>query len=931
MAAPTGPMLVVLSLLLCWTVSSNRVKTYLNKSDDAGTSSKSSLMCCCDSEIPPTKTQPMRCRYVTPDGKMRRLVTAWNPLTEGCPIQDLGRGKALLHSPRNPEKCLLTGAEEIEPEKTSKERDMCKVRESLDNRFFPPEMVAVPAVPASGAVPPSRDFAIRVAVPPVPGLGRIFVGIKDIEVVQLDMGIVMVRKSDDIFSFKVTGEHGKGQAKVQAYIHGLDYQLPDSTSSSLIGLVQNLEHYTAKLLTLGIAKNYGTLDNSPLSADFNLAGDFQLDDEGEISTWTVTNREGDAKVSVGSGGIVNTLLNVIIQAFGGMEKIIFEQVWPLVQQLISVKVGQALKTVPKASGDIDIKVNVKGRCIERDNDKRCPSQKLKLELDFSSEMHYEPHLFISSLIGSDFFAANEFAQDLASKSIKQFEKGEGVFKGTYVSAEVGVSASTELLGLNVFASPNVVVPFGLISSMFPVGNFVDESQPLFLNSGAVGVANGVATLYDVELAGVRLPADAEGGVMEFGAELEFFTVELDECEGDKGIFAADSGIAVNSPGIMTQISKEMGFSLRADMLRSAEEHVQIGFNVDAMAAPAQHSMQPLKEQQQAMVKQQQQQQLTRRLKESEGEDAFVVHLGEEYIKSIFKNVSEGMLKPRNVRNTSESTADGIVPTKFARPYARFKAPLPLMEMISELETNLLVEMGASEKAKMGGPDLFKTDLHLRTEGTLTLSRQVYSFFANGHDSPDYGYLHFTLPGFVGSHEDFEKNEKQSMKPVLAYLTCGNLELWDLNKDEKPFHGAPHLQLDLAEEPSKMAGWFGEEHEPLTYKSENCILISEEKGFFKGYTRKFFCSGNKEGLADLRKGLLLQIQRLQDSSSQWPKACAPGPNGAEPICMGNPDGTWFRQFSPFDIGTFFPQTNIPTSKSDVSSPLDQWKHALAAFD
>lgn len=781
-----------------------------------------------------------------------------------CPSRTRSARKSEINT------CILDKNTKIEPPKQSKQRAQCAVASSLDSKIFPV---------GTGA-------ALRQAVANLPGIGDLYLRIHQIHITEVNLWLNLKRKDDHTFTFKVTGPGGKGHAKVRAWLEGLEVVTPDSKLDTFADVVSKFENVGVWLLTAGYAKNYGRMDMAPVDIDLSMSGDFRID--GGYWELVPGTEQHHADVKLGSGGLLMGIVNLLIKALGGMDKIFFEQVWPLLREVIPEKVGVAFETVPFKDGELDQNFKVTATCVKPEG-RRCPNEELKLDVRQSSSIRMFPKPILKQLSEGGFLEIVPAAKELLADVAGAYNQG------SLLNGSAGVFELTAALshddGLAVTVSPSVEAPMRLIKTILDpyvnIGDFLPSNGSLFA-TGGLAMEKGSAVASDMLVENVVLPVSlAEGDdALELNVTLEEFSAELETADADDIVFGKSSPLAVRLPGFQAGLGHESGFSMRmqqrSDLLRAS--------------------------------------------------------LSPEYIMPLIHDATSNGVQPASVRTGANAEeADAQVPSVFQRPFSRTPRALDLNRLLKAVELKLDLNVD-TPKVDVKEEEILTVDTAATLTATLRLGSPFYQGILDA-STPDHGYLHFATPGYFGK---LPGSKSVPETKAFAWLTCGTLELYEVKPGSKPFDTEPVISLDLRSDDAIsliQSNVDGKRKDvkmnvaKLGSTQHGCLFVGEDQHVFGlfGSTQQFFCAPF-DVMELLTQAALLQVKRFQNAAAVWRDACVPGVGGldVEPVCPGSPDGTWFRRLDPLNATTYFPGRRPPAGPEEVISPQDSWNAARKRF-
>ncbi|CAE7245788.1 unnamed protein product, partial [Symbiodinium microadriaticum] len=228
-------------------------------------------------------------------------------------------------------------------QKGSFESKACRAQEELDSIRYPPEKYG--------------NASIRMVIPAT-RIGDLHLLIEKVQVVSFDVIGNLVRNSDTTFSFELGGIDGP--ATVDVYVEGIKFKAPDSAVPGITKAAATIDSFLRPVFTLGTSKA-DSLKEGPLKASFKMKGEFKLSEGGH---WEVLPKAvSDVKLVFGRGGIVQGMINYLVDAYGNMDEIFLTSVWPVLASAIPESLGQAFVQIPRRDGQLRHRFNLHGRCL----------------------------------------------------------------------------------------------------------------------------------------------------------------------------------------------------------------------------------------------------------------------------------------------------------------------------------------------------------------------------------------------------------------------------------------------------------------------------------------------------------------------------------------------------------------------------------------
>ncbi|CAE7800733.1 unnamed protein product [Symbiodinium sp. CCMP2456] len=251
-------------------------------------------------------------------------------------------------------------------QKGSFESKACRAQEELDSIRYPPEKYG--------------NASIRMVIPETP-IGDVHLLIEKIQVVSFHIVGSLVRNSDTTFSFELGGSDGPGT--VDIYVQGIKFKAPDSALPGITKAAAKIDSFLRPVFTLGTSKA-DSLKEGPLKTSFKMKGEFKLSEGGH---WEVLPKAvSDVKLVFGRGGIVQGLINQLVDSYGNMDEIFLTSVWPVLASAIPESLGQAFVQIPRRDGQLRHRFNLHGHCLVPVEDgERCETDQVSITLQDLTE------------------------------------------------------------------------------------------------------------------------------------------------------------------------------------------------------------------------------------------------------------------------------------------------------------------------------------------------------------------------------------------------------------------------------------------------------------------------------------------------------------------------------------------------------------------
>ncbi|CAE7242483.1 unnamed protein product [Symbiodinium sp. CCMP2456] len=88
----------------------------------------------------------------------------------------------------------------------------------------------------------------------------------------------------------------------------------------------------------------------------------------------------DVKLVFGRGGLVQGLINYLLDSYGNLDEIFLTSVWPVLASAIPESLAQAFVQIPRRVGQLRHSFNIRGRCLQPLKDgERCETDQVSIE------------------------------------------------------------------------------------------------------------------------------------------------------------------------------------------------------------------------------------------------------------------------------------------------------------------------------------------------------------------------------------------------------------------------------------------------------------------------------------------------------------------------------------------------------------------------
>eukprot|EP00930_Biecheleria_cincta_P096535 TRINITY_DN88365_c0_g1_i1.p1 TRINITY_DN88365_c0_g1~~TRINITY_DN88365_c0_g1_i1.p1 ORF type:complete len:1664 (-),score=262.62 TRINITY_DN88365_c0_g1_i1:4-4995(-) len=756
---------------------------------------------------------------------------------------------------------------------TSIDRQRCQAQEHLDSWFFPPEEFG--------------EAAIRTTFPGT-AIGDVHLVVDKIQVINFEMDLKLERRGDRVFTFEISGREEGRHAPIDLWFEGLGFHLPDNPLlGSFAQAFSSVESWFSKLFSKG-KSHKGRLDASRLCLLVYMRGEFELDRSG---AWQVNREtaESDVIIHFGSGGVLQRLIDKLIEAYGSVNELFSKNVWPLFSKIIPAKVGKAFEAVPKRIGTLSHELHIEGKCKSRQG-KACPEDELEIRfseimpLDLALAPFLESYTsqFNETASGSSTSESKPVGYELMRNFVSTAAQGS-VLKHSYVSLAAELSyAHNEATKVEVLGTTELDTSF--VESMIGDAELLLQVIPALpqqlLLEGKMRVAPEGLAVDNASLRHFRIPYAVGNGT-----------------RGESDFFAVNATI---------DHVRALPVKWNSGDLLSLDANLEIRADREAV-----------------------------HLQERARRSVMNLSLRPAWMEAVLASPRANWTTPSNVRTAPKEMADGVLPHEFQRRWAVMPATIDPVRILTNLNLTSMLELHGQE-AISGQPESLRMSFNLVASADLRLGRRFWRELSD-RSAVDNGFIHFSIRG-SSSEKIADKIfplYSTSASPVLLELACGQLTMYNL-KDGGPY-AEIFLKHDLAEVGRDDGLYRGGILAALVVDSGNrtCLRVNTEKELLKTRER-YFCSKDVPKMYKLHEALKLQLLRFSnvgeaaltgraaDDLIQQTVLSSGGRVQDHFVSEPRPvlrDSTWFRRVYP-------PQMLPPKSVEDVETPQQRWYKALA---
>ncbi|CAE7737907.1 Atrnl1, partial [Symbiodinium sp. CCMP2456] len=257
-----------------------------------------------------------------------------------------------------------------------------------------------------------------------------------------------------------------------------------------------------------------------------------------------------------------------------------------------------------------------------------------------------------------------------------------------------------------------------------------------------------------------------------------------------------------------------------------------------------------------------------------------------------------------VRTAAANRPDGEVPQAFRQKQSIVPAELDMHKTVAQAHLGVSLSFFGEVDAS-SGEDLLNVSAGVVLRATLDLGSAFWRAVATRREK-DFGFVHASRSGTWGTFEP----GKLPTHPVLLDIGCGQLRIFDASEGAEPYKNLMH-SVDLYD--------LLDNDSAENTVTEPCMLIES-----LAVPKNYFCA-EAESIKFVREALELQLGRFRSIGSAMTDAKAQDNKSfalqREPVEVFA-DTTWFRQFNPIDMKSWFP--DLPTARAEeVETPLQRW--------
>jgi len=739
-------------------------------------------------------------------------------------------------------------------QKGSFESKACRAQEELDSIRYPPEKYG--------------NASIRMVIPATP-IGDVHFLIEKIQVVSLDIAASLVRNSDTTFSFELGGSDGPGTVNV--YVQGIKFKAPDSAVPGITKAAAKLDSFLRPVFTLGISKA-DSLKEGPLKASFKMKGEFKLSEGGH---WEVLPKAvSDVKLVFGRGGLVQGLINHLVDAYGNMDEIFLTSVWPVLASAIPESLGQAFVQIPRRVGQLRHNFNIQGRCLvpHEEEEERCATDQVSIVFqDVTATAILPKPLAEKYLVSQNCSKSCEAVeQSLPMLLLQSYVNSSeaSVFDGT--STETGLQVDYSVQDFTKIrldggaVAPMKLLEIGLGNGSNLLANLLPAVPGKLTSVGSLSLIEGnKVVIPEARLERLRLPLllDGQKEALELNLTLSKVTAISD---------GPDSSILDVIVGYFDlTLDRVLGL-----VFKSQDSHYD-----------------PLLD----------------------------ITVNRTYINNMISAVEHAWPQPLNVRTAAASRPDGEVPEAFRQKQSIVPGELDMHKTMPQAHLgaslNLVGEVDAAS-----GEDLLNVSAGVVLRATLDLGSAFWRAVVTCREK-DFGFVHASRRGVWGALE----HSRLPTQRVLLDIGCGQLRIFDDSAGAEPYGQLVH-SADLYDL------WRDQEFDPENTDYGPCMFITETF-----WHKNYFCAEAKS-IKFVREALSLQLARFSSIAASVVDAQAQDvesfaalrTSGYKALTPSKPaevfaDSTWFRQLNPIDRTSWAPDLP-PAQAGEVETPLQRWKRA-----
>eukprot|EP00933_Yihiella_yeosuensis_P035363 TRINITY_DN2887_c2_g1_i6.p1 TRINITY_DN2887_c2_g1~~TRINITY_DN2887_c2_g1_i6.p1 ORF type:complete len:1700 (-),score=303.37 TRINITY_DN2887_c2_g1_i6:238-5280(-) len=848
--------------------------------------------------------------YIEPAG----ATSEWGEALETHPLSDLPEASLLEKSGGNVSKSIDAKGSLLEHSESdggvSMDAKTCRAQEDLNRKYFPPEKFG--------------DAAIRMVVPATP-IGDIHVKLDHIHLRHFQFKVHLRRNTDTTFSFEVTGVNGEKDGNLKAFIRGLDFTIPGSSLDGFAKGWSAVESTFIKIGSLGMAKDAGHIDRGPLNVKLWMKGEFEFTKDGN---WMLRDgAQSTADVSFGSGGILQAIINSLIDKYGGMDQLLVEQLWPILSMAIPAKLGNAFTSASVENGQIRHDLILTGTC-RQDSKGECGPM-FDLEVTDVTNVNAVPEPILHE------FSTKWADQSALWSSMPMFQAlADAYSAGQKVLTDGKMGGAMALRYLRDVSLGGLDKPF--FGQPDWTEAFKERGEPISI--GFKGLSwlpwNFFSVVFEStpgmkELLAMIPSADKKleaSGKAEFDGrdDKDLVTVSKMGLENLRLPFVATTGqaealevscwienvearrVSVNTTDFPNvKVSADFGLGLQRD------RGIQAAFPYSASENP-------------------------------------LISISEEFKTELEKGLISG---DGLVRENPEEWGDGKLPRKFRRKFATEPAKKFILKSFLEsldLEGNWTIT-GSEQASSKGwaiesGPPKGLEVFNMKAQFSMRTSIEFHSGFwrqlmAGGE--PDTGFVHFSMTGLYGLLDKGDAMVKADPRRfAMLDIGCGQLSIYEL--DKKPY-SKKEYSVELSEASATLKAFArNEQRRPDLRRIQSRVGYLEcfkakdgGRGLFGRDPDEYFC-GEVATMQELRQALALQFARFQNTHAPFQQAAEldapcdqPGGFGCTmPQQPEMPTRTWYRRNSLYDPSSWYPNLPLPLGPSDIQSPQDRWNDAEA---
>ncbi|CAE7289464.1 unnamed protein product, partial [Symbiodinium necroappetens] len=628
-------------------------------------------------------------------------------------------------------------------QKGSFESKACRAQEELDSIRYPPEKYG--------------NASIRMVIP----------------VVSFDVIGNLVRNSDTTFSFELGGIDGP--ATVHVYVDG--DTAPDSAVPGITKAAAKIDSFLRPVFTLGTSKA-DSLKEGPLKASFKMKGEFKLSEGGH---WEVLPKAvSDVKLVFGRGGIVQGMINYLVDAYGNMDEIFLTSVWPVLASAIPESLGQAFVQIPRRDGQLRHRFNLHGRClVPLEDGERCETDQVSIVLQDLTETVILPKPLVEKYLVSQNCAKSCEAveQSMPMLLLQSYVNSAeaSVFSGTSTDATLEVDYSVqEFTKIRVeggAVAPMKLLEIGLGNGSNLLANLLPAVPGKLTSVGSMSIIEGnKVVIPEARLERLRLPLLLDGQQEALELNLTLSKVQ-----------------AISNGPASSILDVIVGY---------------VDLTMDRVLG------------------------LVFKRKDSHQLPLLDITVNRTYINDMVSAAEHAWPQPLNVRTAAANRPDGEVPQAFRQKQSIVPGELDIRKTMAQAHLGASVSLFGEIDAA-SGEDLLNVSAAVVFRATLDLGSAFWRAVVTRREK-DFGFVHASRRGVWGALE----HSRLPTHRVLLDIGCGQLRIFDDSEGAEPYGKLVH-SVDLYDL------WKDKEFDPENADYGPCMFITETF-----WQKNYFCAEAK---------------------------------------------------------------------------------------